>query len=207
MLQKLYTNSGLILLAVLAAGVWTSGGLSSSPAESALSQSGGPSEKEWQFHDLSGTPIWVVSNEAVGHPPIRRDIYILIESKYFRKEILTKVFRDLSRKATDVDWVVIRACSDREVIRQMIIIDILDGACIPYWKFTDEEKKAWGLSTNSSAKKERVFDARYFAGFGREFFHYTPVAGPETAEEVVLRASFKSSPQASRPSMSLIIET
>jgi hypothetical protein len=187
MLKKLYSNSSLILLAILAAGAGTSSGLSASPAESTLSQFGVPSEKEWQFHNLSGTPIWVVKNEAVGNPPIRRDIYILLESKYFKKEILTKVFTDLFRTATDVNWVVIRARSDRDALRQRITIDILDSACLNWWTFTDEEKEALGLPTNSSVKKGRVFDAYYFAGFDREFFHYTPVAGPETVEVVVLR--------------------
>ena len=187
MWKKLYSNSGLILLAILAAGVWFSSGLSASPAESALSQFGAPSEKESQFQNLSGTPILVVKNEAVGNPPFRRDIYILLESKYFKKEILTKVFRDLSKKATDVNWVVISACSDKDVIHQKIHLDILLGACLHVEKFTDEEKKAWGLPTNSSLKKERVFDARYFANIDREFFHYTPVDRPEPLVEVVLR--------------------
>src|SRR5262245_26804587 len=187
MWNKFYSNSGLILLAVLAAGVWTSSGISASPAEIALFQFGVPSEKESQFQNLSGTPILVVKNEAVGNPPIRQDIYILLESKYFKKEILTKVFRDLSRKATDVNWVVIRASSDSDVLRQKMTIDILDSACFRWWTLTDEQKEALGLPTNSSVKKERVFDARYFANIDREFFYYTPAAGPGTFEEVVLR--------------------
>src|SRR5262245_39557127 len=100
MWKKLYSNSSLILLAVLAAGFWTSSGLSASPVESALSQFGVPSEKEWQFHNLSGTPIWVVKNDAIS-----RDIYILLESKYFKKEILTKLFTELSRKTGYENWV------------------------------------------------------------------------------------------------------
>jgi hypothetical protein len=91
-------------------------GLSALLAESALSQIGAPPEKEWQFHNLSGTPIWVVKNDAVGNPPIRRDIYILLESKYFKKDILTKLFTELSRKNTDVNQVVISAYSDKEAL-------------------------------------------------------------------------------------------
>jgi hypothetical protein len=72
-----------------------------------------------------------------------------------------------------VNWVVIRARSDKDAIRQIITIDMLNGACLNWWTFTDEEKEALGLPTNSSVKKERVFDAYYFAGFGRELFYYT----------------------------------
>jgi hypothetical protein len=87
-------------------------GLSAFLAGSAFSQIGAPPEKEWQFHNLSGTPIWVVKNQAVGNPPSHRNIYILLEPKYFKKDILTKLFTELSRKNTDVNWVVINAYSD-----------------------------------------------------------------------------------------------
>jgi hypothetical protein len=135
---------------------------------------------------LSGTPVWVVSNKAVGNPPIRRDFYILLESKYFKKEILTEVFTDLSRKATDVNWVTISANSDKKVLRQMIIIDTLDASCMDWRKLPDKAKEALGLPIKSSVKEKRTFYARYFAGFGRNSFYYTPVDETKTVEEVFL---------------------
>jgi hypothetical protein len=185
MWKKFYTNSGIIMLAVLAAGVWTSNGLSASQAESVISQFV-PSEKEWQFHNLSGIPIWVVKNEVVSRNPTSQEIYILLESKYFKKEILTKVFAEMSRKTTDVDWVTISAYSDKKVLRRMIIIDELDAACIDWRKLPDKAKEALGLPIKSSVKGKGTFYARYFAFYSKNSFYYTPVAGPETVEEVVL---------------------
>jgi hypothetical protein len=184
MWKKFYSNSGLILLAILAADVWTSSGFSASQVESALSQFGVPSEKEWQFHNLSGTPFWVVKNKVVGGNLTYQEIYILLESKYFKKEILTKLFADLSRKITVVNCVWIEVCSNKETLRQMIITEFLSSRCLDWGVFTDDEKKALGLPIMSSAKKERVFEAHYSALPGKKFFYYTPVTGPETMEEV-----------------------
>src|SRR5262249_1532561 len=125
--------------------------------ESVLSQPIiGSSKKDWQFDNLSGTPVWIISNEAIGNPPLQRVIYILVESKYFKREVLTQIFTGLSRKITDVNWITIEAYSDKEILRQMIIIDRISGADIDWRTLTNGEKKSLGLPVNPLEEKERV---------------------------------------------------
>jgi hypothetical protein len=153
--------------------------------EGVLSQSVlGSSKKDWRFDNSSGAPVWIVSNKAVGSPPLRRDIYILIEPKYFKREILTKVFADLSRKLSDTNGVTIEAYSDEESLHYSIVLNKLSNLEIDWNSLTASDRKSLGLHINPPVRKDRIFRAHYFVDPSREFFYYTPLAKPAKSNDV-----------------------
>jgi len=142
--------------------------------------------KDWQFDDLSGVPFKIASNSV--HSGKRRDIYILLDKRYFQKETLHQVFSYLSKKFPEPMWLVIEAFSDSEDLRLSIIIEKLSSSDIDLATLTDADKKYYGLPSDLAGLPSG-FHAYFHRDADREFMDYVTALKSRKYERVVFRDS------------------
>jgi ankyrin repeat protein len=152
-----------------------------------LYQSSNLSEKEWQFDNSSGVPVWIALNSTTNTLPFGRDIYILLDKDYFKRESLTRLFTHYSEKYGDPVWLIIQAFSDKETLRQVMVIDKLSGADIDWTKLPDSFKRGYGLPLDLNQKKNHGLHARFYRDLSKEYFDYTPSLRSKALDRVFLR--------------------